>query len=587
MAASQISQQLSSTSKRFAGTPDYLAPEVVLGLRMDEMADWWALGVVTYEFLYGVPPFHDSTAEKVFDNILSRRIDWHENEVEISAEARDFINRLLCTDPERRLGAKGAQEVKDHPFMQAIDFENLMNSDAFFVPTSEDPENTDYFDARGATQEIFSDEDPDQTAIPPLLEEIPAPRYPQLLSSITTTNLAAVVTSAPALPTATASAIEPTAPQAPSSAEASARSSPRRERSETVPLPVQDEFGAFNFKNLDVLKQKNDDVIKRMRSDQFSTGPNTGLSDSLGSQRHASGGSHGNKSRSGSGSGKLPSPSASTSSPMSTPSRGVLPLPSSPYRASHTRRPSELPSAADRFKDRFTQDHEHNEHSRRSSMPTRLRANSISEGERRVASLGEWSMPRTFSGQGQQADMLVAPPDGSDRDGSPVDPKAERTVDCLIAEDNPISSKILETLLTRLGCRCVVVHNGEEAIRCSMGEVTFDIIFLDMMMPILDGEAAAKMIKSTRNPNQDTPIVAVTSYSDMPEGDPLSEEGTIFSAVVAKPVNKTNVLSVFRKLGFEVASSVGPLTSALEHVSLRSASLVTTSPRRAAITGDI
>ena len=80
----------------------------------------------------------------------------------------------------------------------------------------------------------------------------------------------------------------------------------------------------------------------------------------------------------------------------------------------------------------------------------------------------------------------------------------EKTVDCLIAEDSmsyhtmnkkdvrsnecldPISSKILETILVRLGCLCVVVHNGEEAIRCTMGEIAFDVIFMDMLMPICE-----------------------------------------------------------------------------------------------------
>ena len=62
----------SGAPKRFVGTPDYLAPESILGIGMDDFAvDWWALGVILYEFLYGVPPFHADTPEKVFDNILS------------------------------------------------------------------------------------------------------------------------------------------------------------------------------------------------------------------------------------------------------------------------------------------------------------------------------------------------------------------------------------------------------------------------------------------------------------------------------------------------------------------------------------
>jgi len=59
-----------------------------------------------------------------------------------------------------------------------------------------------------------------------------------------------------------------------------------------------------------------------------------------------------------------------------------------------------------------------------------------------------------------------------------------RKIDCLIADDNPISCKILETILYTLNCRCVVVRNGAQAIRCAMGGVKFDIIFMDIRMPI-------------------------------------------------------------------------------------------------------
>ncbi|KAG9320912.1 hypothetical protein KVV02_004563, partial [Mortierella alpina] len=62
--------------------------------------------------------------------------------------------------------------------------------------------------------------------------------------------------------------------------------------------------------------------------------------------------------------------------------------------------------------------------------------------------------------------------------------KTSRTRDCLVVDDNPISAKILETILTRLNCRCVVMRNGAEAIRCAMGSVKFDIIFMDIRMPI-------------------------------------------------------------------------------------------------------
>ncbi|TKA49939.1 hypothetical protein B0A53_06542, partial [Rhodotorula sp. CCFEE 5036] len=137
--------------QHFVGTPDYLAPESILGVGMDAGVDWWALGVIAYEFLYGIPPFHDETPEKVFENILSRKLEWHEDVVEISTEARDFINRLLVSDSARRLGVKGAEEVKAHPFLDGVDWDNLLLQPVDFVPQVNDPESTDYFDPRGAT----------------------------------------------------------------------------------------------------------------------------------------------------------------------------------------------------------------------------------------------------------------------------------------------------------------------------------------------------------------------------------------------------------------------------------------------------
>jgi serine/threonine-protein kinase greatwall len=60
------------SDERILGTPDYLAPELLLMQGHGKGVDWWALGVCLYEFLTGVPPFNDETPQKVFDNILSR-----------------------------------------------------------------------------------------------------------------------------------------------------------------------------------------------------------------------------------------------------------------------------------------------------------------------------------------------------------------------------------------------------------------------------------------------------------------------------------------------------------------------------------
>ncbi|KAG0141380.1 hypothetical protein CROQUDRAFT_31284, partial [Cronartium quercuum f. sp. fusiforme G11] len=141
-----------ASHKNFVGTP-----ERILEIGLDEMVDWVSLAGklislliigLWVRFLYGIPPFHDSTLDKVFDRILSRRLEFPESDDEISADAIDFMDRLMCTDPKQRLGAKGAQEVKAHPFLANIDWANLFKNEASFVPSVTDPESTDYFDPR-------------------------------------------------------------------------------------------------------------------------------------------------------------------------------------------------------------------------------------------------------------------------------------------------------------------------------------------------------------------------------------------------------------------------------------------------------
>ncbi|KAI8592135.1 kinase-like domain-containing protein, partial [Geranomyces variabilis] len=134
--------------KAFAGTPDYLAPESILGLGQGVSVDWWALGVILYEFLYGVPPFHAPTPSLVFENILTRRIDWCEDEIDVTPEARDLMEQLMCTDIDHRLGTHGPGPVKSHPFFRETNWATLLGEEAAFVPKIKSVEDTDYFDDR-------------------------------------------------------------------------------------------------------------------------------------------------------------------------------------------------------------------------------------------------------------------------------------------------------------------------------------------------------------------------------------------------------------------------------------------------------
>ncbi|MGH0126771.1 UNVERIFIED_CONTAM: hypothetical protein FKN15_038294 [Acipenser sinensis] len=93
--------------ERILGTPDYLAPELLIGKPHGFMVDWWALGVCLFEFLTGVPPFNDETPQQVFQNILNRGIPWPEGEEELSHDSKFAIEALLTTDVAQRAGLKG------------------------------------------------------------------------------------------------------------------------------------------------------------------------------------------------------------------------------------------------------------------------------------------------------------------------------------------------------------------------------------------------------------------------------------------------------------------------------------------------
>ncbi|XP_060778522.1 serine/threonine-protein kinase greatwall isoform X2 [Neoarius graeffei] len=133
------------------GTPDYLAPELLLGKRHDFMVDWWALGVCLFEFLTGVPPFNDETPQLVFQNILNRDIPWPDAEEELSPSARGAIEILLSTDVTKRAGLK---ELKEHAFFAGLEWDNLQNQAMPFIPEPHDETDTSYFEARNTAQHL-------------------------------------------------------------------------------------------------------------------------------------------------------------------------------------------------------------------------------------------------------------------------------------------------------------------------------------------------------------------------------------------------------------------------------------------------
>ncbi|KAG7037059.1 putative serine/threonine protein kinase IREH1 [Cucurbita argyrosperma subsp. argyrosperma] len=147
MSASEHQQE--RRKKRSAvGTPDYLAPEILLGTGHGATADWWSVGIILFELIVGIPPFNAEHPQTIFDNILNRKIPWPQIPEEMSHDAQDLIDRLLTEDPHQRLGAIGAHEVKQHMFFKDINWDTLARQKAAFVPTSESALDTSYFTSR-------------------------------------------------------------------------------------------------------------------------------------------------------------------------------------------------------------------------------------------------------------------------------------------------------------------------------------------------------------------------------------------------------------------------------------------------------
>ncbi|XP_059453304.1 uncharacterized protein LOC132183863 isoform X1 [Corylus avellana] len=116
------------------GTPDYIAPEVLLKKGYGMECDWWSLGAIMYEMLVGYPPFYSD------DPITACRkiVHWRNHlrfpeEARLTSEAKDLICRLLC-DVENRLGTGGAHQIKAHPWFKDVVWDKLYEMEAAFKP---------------------------------------------------------------------------------------------------------------------------------------------------------------------------------------------------------------------------------------------------------------------------------------------------------------------------------------------------------------------------------------------------------------------------------------------------------------------
>ncbi|KAJ1657816.1 hypothetical protein IWQ61_002844 [Dispira simplex] len=138
------------TSKVPVGTCDYISPEVLKAREGNfgytQACDWWSLGIVIYEMLYGDPPFYSESIPETYAKIMTYQISLEfDDEVNtVSPQAKDLIQRLLC-EQDQRLGRDGVADIMAHPFFEGLDWAAMRQITPPFLPDIKTPDDTSYF----------------------------------------------------------------------------------------------------------------------------------------------------------------------------------------------------------------------------------------------------------------------------------------------------------------------------------------------------------------------------------------------------------------------------------------------------------
>ncbi|ORY90039.1 kinase-like protein [Syncephalastrum racemosum] len=140
-----------------AGSLAYMAPEMLAKCGYSHSVDWWSLGVLAYELLFGKRPFHGQTGDDLVSAILNDTLTFPDD-IEISDDCIDVIKKLLERSPMQRLGAGGIEDFKAHPWFAHLDWDALETKTATapFIPSTDIPN----FDAVHELEELLLEEEP-------------------------------------------------------------------------------------------------------------------------------------------------------------------------------------------------------------------------------------------------------------------------------------------------------------------------------------------------------------------------------------------------------------------------------------------
>ncbi|XP_054931473.2 cAMP-dependent protein kinase catalytic subunit 1 isoform X1 [Dermacentor andersoni] len=129
------------------GTPEYLAPEIILSKGYNKAVDWWALGVLVYEMAAGYPPFFADQPIQIYEKIVSGKVRFPSH---FTSDLKDLLRNLLQVDLTKRFGnlKNGVNDIKNHRWFATTDWIAIYKKEveAPFVPKCKGPGDTSNFD---------------------------------------------------------------------------------------------------------------------------------------------------------------------------------------------------------------------------------------------------------------------------------------------------------------------------------------------------------------------------------------------------------------------------------------------------------